>query len=505
MNLRNDLDRLELSSDAVSRISLILDKVVTGQDEVLVSPLANERNPEDILKGWDDIFNHNLSKMNKVLIDLEVSNRSKYGPRSIAIPWEDRRESLTNYFGNSQLGLDLAGGEIKLHGNNRLRSLNLHNAIPYLKNSSNTGLPFMNKKGNIKEALNSPQLMSYLLERRDPCVLFTRTQEGNKTRNVWGYPVADTVLEMCFYRPLLEFQKRRAWRSALLTPQDVDESITYIIDLAQRLNESLLSIDFSSFDATVQYGLQFAAFDYMKGLFQSSEWPIIDQLFLRFNTIGVLTPDGIMSGPHGVPSGSTFTNEVDSIAQYLVASKSGIITHPNEEFCQIQGDDGAYVLKDPDALMENFVSYGLKVNTSKSYVADNYIIYLQSLFHTDYRNNNGLIGGIYPCYRALARIIYLERFNDFSKDEISGQDYFAIRTLTILENCKNHPLFKELVKYVYDLDKYKLKYSDLGLRNYIQAISRQEGKDITFRNWSYGENLSGINSFESVKLIKEFV
>jgi hypothetical protein len=46
-----------------------------------------------------------------------------------------------------------------------------------------------------------------------------------------------------------------------------------------------------------------------------------DYIAWRFGNIGLITPDGVKDGPHGVPSGSTFTLEVNSIAQILIAKE----------------------------------------------------------------------------------------------------------------------------------------------------------------------------------------
>ncbi len=51
--------------------------------------------------------------------------------------------------------------------------------------------------------------------------------------------------------------------------------------------------------------------------------------------------------------------------------------------------------------------------------------------------------------------------------------------------------------------KYNLSISDQGLFSYVKRQNRQEGLDITFRNWTYGEDIKGIKSFESYKIIEE--
>jgi len=488
-------DEFNLSNSAYLMLSLQIDRTVKGSNEVLVSPIANETSPDDILSGWDNIFNNNLSKMNSTLRELEFSNRSKFGPRSIAKSWLERRDSVLSYFGDSNLGIDLTP---PVKPTRRLRPLNYDAAIQYLKNDSNSGLPYLVKKSRIKGSLVSD--CKELYSRNYPCVLFTRTQENNKTRTVWGYPASDTLEEMRYYRPLLDYQKKLSWRAALNTPDIIDLAMTKLLVAANNnKDEKLLSIDFSSYDATVKFGLQTAAFNYIRDMYQSQYVSEIDVIAKRFNTVGLVTPDGIYDGPHGVPSGSTFTNEVDSICQYLVASSSNLIDEIN--LCQIQGDDGVYLTRFPNELMEHFGKYGLDVNIDKSHIANEYIIYLQSLYHIDYMKN-GVVGGIYSTYRALLRLVYLERFTDISKDEISGKDYFAIRAISIIENVKHHPLFEQFVLYVLSLDKYNLQFSDQGLKAFVKSRMSKEGKDITFRNWSYGEDVGGIRNFESYKIIQ---
>jgi hypothetical protein len=495
MSSQFNLQNLDLDKSVESKLNQNLRVTVEGSDKVVVTPLGKNNDPNSLLAEWDKVFQANSSRMNSTLLEIEESNRGKYGPRSIQKPWVERKDSLKAYFH------DQGAPPVPLNVNlgNKLRPLSVRNGSLLLKNSTNSGLPWYTRKSEIKEELVSN--FNYYLDRQDPCVLFTRTQEQGKTRNVWGYPSADTLNEMRYYAPLLDYQKKVSWRAALNSPDSVDRGITNLVNNAMLSGKKLISIDFSAYDASVGKELQSASFEYVKSLFQPNCADELEYIAHRFNTIGIITPDGIWDGPHGVPSGSTFTNEVDSLAQFLVISNLGTV---DESTMQIQGDDGAYAVwaDDLEMTFKGLEQHKLNVNEDKSDVSDDYIVYLQKLYHNDYRMDNGLIGGIYSTYRALSRLVYQERWSNFVDEGINGEDYYSLRAISILENCKYHPLFEELVKFVVDIDDKNLRFTENGLKSYI----RMQQKDGTVGNITnqYGDT-GNIRSFASYKLISKII
>ena len=82
-----------------------------------------------------------------------------------------------------------------------------------------------------------------------------------------------------------------------------------------------------------------------------------------------------------------------------------------------------------------------------------------------------------------------------------GNDYFAIRAITLLENCKYHPFFEDLVKYAVRNDKYGLKFSGQGLKQYVKMLTETSGIQGLIKN-QFGDDIQGIRNFESVKIIK---
>lgn len=494
------LDNLNIDQDVKSRLSVNLARTYSGNSDVLMTPMAREHSAERILSEWDKVFQGNKKLMNDTLINLEESQRSKFGPRSISLNWKDRRHMVLEYFERSNLkasNLTLQPVTTLRIG---LRPISVSKAMNILKNSTNSGLPFYIRKSLVKERVL--KRFPLYLDRKDPCILFTRTQEQLKTRTVWGYPIADSLNEMTYYSPLLNYQKSLHWRSALRGPDEVNKSLTKIIRTAKSKGMVLVSIDFSAYDSSIDPSLITAACEYCKILFQDQFHPGLDYITDRIINIGLVTPEGIMNGPHGIPSGSTFTNEYDSIIQYLIAVKSNAI---EEELFDIQGDDGVYAIMEEKvtSLFNTFKSFGLNVNVDKSYQSPDYLIYLQNLYHIDYLKD-GVIGGIYPTYRALCRICYQERWSNFEEYGIKGSDYYAIRAITIMENCKFHPLFEELVRLVLKYDKYRLQTSQMGIRQYIQMITDTSGTEGILIN-HYGDDIKGIERFETVKLLKRLV
>lgn len=266
--IRKDLTELNVPFNALSELSRLLDRTDTGSTEVYLSPMGKSKDPEAILKGWDSIFNSNRGKLNDVLLALEENNRSKYGPRSIAVPWSERRDTVLNSFSPDN-GKEV---ESNIVSNGRFRPISLANAAKYIKLQTNAGLPFMSSKGKVlSETLGD---IDRQLDENYPSVPFTRTQENEKTRLVWGYPLATVLDEMRFYRPILEFQRNVPWRAALKNADDIDAAITQLINHARSDGKSLVSIDFSNFDNSVKRSLQNYAFKvYFPSLFQRQYHP----------------------------------------------------------------------------------------------------------------------------------------------------------------------------------------------------------------------------------------
>lgn len=492
----NFLKRLNLPDEVIKRAACHLNRTLLGDSEVYFTPFAIHADPYSVLAEWEEIFNQHLHIMNVPLLELERSNRSKFGPRSIAIPWSERICGLRSSY-QAQVGNEQHVPHFKFTpGDGTLEPISSIEASLRMKGSSSSGLPFLVKKRTSLAYLM--QNFDEIFDRKDPCMLYTRTTECKKTRNVWGYPLADTLYEMMFYAPLLVLQKQKSYRASLVSPDMVAQHISVMIHNAIASGKVLYSVDFAGFDASILHQYIILSFDYIKSCFAPAFHVFISYVCERMYTIAILTPSGIYRGKHGVPSGSTFTNEVDSIVQLGIASTCSFI---HEHECQIQGDDGVYTLfeKDIPEFEAAFDYAKLKLEKSKSKIASNYVLFCQNLYHIDYSDVNGHIGGIYPTYRAINRILFQERFIELGKIGITSKDYFGIRCLTILENCKYHPLFEELVRFVLSKEKQILDISDDGLLKYCTYLNVGSSANSSL-NHQYGSMVSGIRNFAAYKL-----
>lgn len=497
-----EVRKFGVSAAALTRLSLFLNRLVDGNMDApgLVSATAERRGSDRIFRDFEVIFESAKPVLNDNLLEIELNQKSKYGPRSIAQPWVDIKERTLATFDESTILQLPKALSVPADRQHRLRPFSLQKVINLIKNQTNSGLKDMVPKGDIKDKyLNESFLLEEVSEQL-PAVPFIRTQEMLKTRVVWGFPIAQVIYEGTLFYPLLEYSKNIKWLKALVSPEAVDEFVVNQVTNCNKSGGTLLSIDFSNYDTSVKKELQGLAFHYFRSLFQRSEDSKFDLIEDRFSRISLVTPDGIVEGNHGIPSGSAFTNIVGSTVQATIALDSGSI---NEDEFQVLGDDGVYCLKDEnsaDELIGKFEACGLNVNVDKSHRSGEYCVYLQKLYDV-YYIERGVSGGIYPVWRALNRIVHPERFINFGQFDLNGKDYFSIRTISILENCKYHPMFEDLVKFVMSLDKYNLQFSAESLTKFVEMTEKREGSAGVLRN-QYGDNLKGIRNFESYKLIK---
>lgn len=160
----------------------------------------------------------------------------------------------------------------------------------------------------------------------EPCLAFKRTQFNEKTRLVWGYPYSMTVIEGLVAKPLIEKFKGGCSPMAFAMPAG---ALGTKLRVASYHREWAYSLDMSQFDATLSAQLIHIAFKILRTWFNMDEVePVtgktVKQIFKLVENYFIHTPIVMPDGnvyygkDHGVPSGSYFTQLVDSIVNVII-------------------------------------------------------------------------------------------------------------------------------------------------------------------------------------------
>jgi hypothetical protein len=474
-------------------LSRIIADVVKGKKDDIRTPFLKELNDGEILDRFDgSVFSPNQDSLSSTLLEIEGNQKSKFGSRSIQKPWSERKASIEEMFSPGKIPPEFKN-PIELPWKGRLRPVSLSEVYNAMKRTTSAGLPFLKRKGEV---------LDQRLPIKDdewPCVLFTRTQEGGKTRDVWGYPMYALSQEGQYFLPFFEQFRKHPCLAAYSGPDQVDEAISRIL-YAKESDHVLYSEDFETFDQSVHPDLSHSIFGFIQEQFQDNVVDSFSDVMHRFTDIGIITPDGVRTGSHGIPSGSWFTSVLGSLVHLVAHAAVSEIRIKQGSKNQVLGDDG--VIRLPSSLNKEYISdvyseFNLVLNEDKTFESDAEVVYLQRYYGPDYIYD-GVYRGIYPVYRALNRLIHMERWTNI--EGIRGADYFSIRAIAILENCKWHPMHREFVKWVFENDKYGLEYESESLRSYIRNFQAKSESDRPQNQ--YSDDLSGIQAFETMKILK---
>jgi len=221
---------------------------------------------------------------------------------------------------------------------------NLEVMTKALKLEKSSGLPLMTSKANsLSYSFDRECQIRMGLKAPNPCVAYKRTQAGNKTRLVWGYPLEMIIMESRFARPLIERFL------AADTPLAFGMSK---MELGARLHRyfveqpgTTVCLDYSKYDTTLSCTMLKQAFRILSTWFDQEDLQTYgwDTVVTYFITTPIVMPNGhlYVGKHHGVPSGSYFTQLVDSICNvalsYALAHRFDFSFRP--EGIHVLGDD----------------------------------------------------------------------------------------------------------------------------------------------------------------------
>lgn len=311
-------------------------------------------------------------------LDPERDNKSVYQPQLLfdALAtygkrpnWEPNERALNEAF---RVALKIFGGTGQLEPVNAKEDL-----LTAVKQEKASGAPEFVAKGEAFERdYNRMEKIKRGLKAPEPCIAYHRIQHGTrakgpKTRLVWGYPLAMTILEAKFARPLIDW---------FLADRSVMAFGLHRHELAARMvrieNSGLrYCLDYSKYDSSLHPRFISMAFQILKTHFRDVDCEGWDSIVHYFIHTRIIMPDGLVYKKHqGVPSGSYFTQLIDSICNFISIQYMSfrVVSKPiYEDKILVLGDDSIFAMNKhvPLELLRKIAhELGLTVNVAKSKV-----------------------------------------------------------------------------------------------------------------------------------------
>lgn len=465
-----------------------------GNDQEFRTTFAKGKSPEQVLKEWKPTLDKIKNDWHS-LMDYEEDLAKKVGPLSIQKPLKERMDDIKAYYDLILLKsepLEERAITAVVQEWGKLRGLQIRSesrTLDLMKKSTNSGSPFFIKR---KAAMSKtvPCSISVLppyVEQKLPfgtwkacAVLGWRGQEGGPTdedvkqRVVWMFPMSVNIRELQFYQPAIEQAQKHNLVPAWKGSDAVDIAITKLFDTKAK-SDLIVCTDFSKFDQHFNSDMQKAAESIIRQLLNTGSdsrcW--LHEVFpVKYMIPLAIDTNSILFGNHGMGSGSGGTNFDETLVhralQYEAAFAARSELNP---YSMCLGDDGILTFPgiDIDVVTQTYCRHGQEMNVDKQYASALDCTYLRRWHHAEYRKN-GVCVGVYSTNRAIGRLCEQERFYD---PEVWGPEMVALRQLSIIENCKYHPLFHEFVEFCMKRDKYRLGLDIPGFLDNITKLAKE--------------------------------
>nr|UAW00375.1 MAG: RNA-dependent RNA polymerase [Porcine picobirnavirus] len=507
--LKMYLSGLSVGREATPRSSLYN---LVGKTEVL--------EPDEILARWKNILESLSEKgtYDKNVFQFDSHQLEKWGPQGEVAPIAELMDDVVlptflssskhpTAFGTSNWAAAKREVVKQLHraGARGLSPVSYKRVIDDMRArdtlESNSGWPLFTRR-------NKPEVIAQSIEEAEngqwktyPAIALFRNY-NRKTRLVWMFPMSANLVEGSFFQSLQSVLMKSELSKTFLAPWTGFEQVRKVMTSAYNSGLFVAASDFSATDAHFQLDTSMEVYDVIKECFQPRYRSALEESIRYMHEIPlVVSSTTMLTGEHGVSSGSNWTNFIETIFDAILAEY--VKLEGGYQGLYAIGDDmswcsNTYDVKFADMLADIGESVGQEIKAEKTTNDLDKVKSLQRLFQRGYARPDGSLRAVYSTIRALKSLVYPERFHS---PKVWTKDMEAIRDFMILENCVDHPLFYEFCRFVSAGDPHLRVFARYTADK--QAKLFRQSKLVPGLNSTYNQEKrdSSLSQFESVKFI----
>lgn len=443
-----------------------LESLLVGKSATPRSWLYEQISPEEVLSSWKQKLQvlQDGSEAEQNVFQFDTAQEEKWGPQGEVAPIAELMDIVTQGFGKPLMPKAFSSGDwaqakrevtlqLQSNGIDNLRPASYSRVVDDMRArdtlESNSGWPLFTRRSKPEVKAASIRDAESGAWKDYPAIALFRNY-NKKTRLVWMFPMSTNLVEGSFFQPLQSAMMQRHFK--FLAPWEGFNAVRSLVGSEYASGSYIAASDFSSTDAHFGLNSSLEVYDVIAPLFQARYREALRESLVHMHSIPlVIGPDEKLVGWHGVSSGSNWTNFIETIFDWIfsvyVQRRLGI---RDTVGLYAIGDDMSWVFK---RYREDFAtelerlgkSVGQEIKAEKTTNNLDSVKSLQRLFQRGYNRPDGEIRAVYPTIRALKSSVYPERFH---KPRSWSSDMFCARQFMILENCVDHPLFEEFVKFV---------------------------------------------------------
>lgn len=453
--LRKSLSRLEHGSKATPRTWFYENQSPAWIRKSLESKLLGMHQDLKNIQQWE------TSKWEKFLpqgeaapFDQRLEKFDEYfqhisSPKIVKDPlWQKAKQIALKRFKFSESGSPISGKQVVQRG------------LSEDKYNTSSGFDEYGKRKDPAVIAHALDNVDNCIEDRWPTTTGTRASMGKTkelARFIFMGSMAVNIRGQRFQQPLQDYV--RSLNLEFFLPWEGWEKTQ--IGISQKWKNEYLKVgaDYTSMDQHLNLYHGMECYDVIKHYFQPKYWDELKSIIQYVFLMPVLTSKGIVDQEHGMPSGSEWTNFLETVWNFIFTIYLELKYHfkfilrcgigdDQLWFISITGKPQSVIEYVTSVIVKEFDYAGLPGNPDKQEVSFDHVTFLQRYMCNNWSGLKGTLpgAGVYSLVRNVTSQVYPEFYHNMKKEDIDYNELFALRVIMIAENCNNHPLFEWYVK-----------------------------------------------------------